>query len=122
MVTLELDQVEVDHCLRCKGTWLDAGELELLLEGAENGDTLLTSVEENVTTNEAKRKCPICGKKMKKVAYSCGGDEHVLVDRCKKNDGLWLDEGELSDIINMGDFPREHKICRLLTDVFTRQK
>ena len=36
MVVLELDQIEIDHCLHCGGIWLDAGELELLLETEED--------------------------------------------------------------------------------------
>jgi Zn-finger nucleic acid-binding protein len=122
MIVLELDQIEIDHCVACGGTWLDAGELELLLDGAENGNSLLTSVEENVAAHEKKRKCPICEKKMSKVAYNCGGKERVVVDKCKKNDGLWFDEGELTDLINMGDFPCEHRIYQLLSDVFGSYK
>ena len=30
MVVFELDGVEIDRCLRCAGTWLDAGEIEQL--------------------------------------------------------------------------------------------
>ena len=40
MITMELDEVEVDHCLDCGGIWLDSGELEMLLDGsneAKNG-------------------------------------------------------------------------------------
>jgi Zn-finger nucleic acid-binding protein len=122
MIVLELDQIEIDHCVACGGTWLDAGELELLLDGAENGNTLLTSVEENVAAHEKKRKCPIGEKEMSKVAYNCGGKERVVVDKCKKNDGLWFDEGELTDLINMGDFPCEHRIYQLLSDVFGSYK
>ena len=29
MVVLEIEQVELDHCLSCGGVWLDAGELEM---------------------------------------------------------------------------------------------
>ncbi len=32
MITLELAKVEIDYCTGCKGVWLDAGELEMLLE------------------------------------------------------------------------------------------
>ena len=32
MIVMELNEVEIDHCLSCSGIWLDAGELELLLE------------------------------------------------------------------------------------------
>lgn len=118
MIVLELDQIEIDHCVACKGTWLDAGELKLLFDGVEDSDNLLTSVEETAVAREKKRKCPICGKKMLKVAYSCGGKERVVVDRCKKNDGLWFDEGELMDLVNMGDFPCEHRVYQLLSNVF----
>ena len=31
MVTLELNDVEIDYCMQCEGIWLDAGELEILL-------------------------------------------------------------------------------------------
>ncbi len=43
MVVLEWDQAEVDHCLSCKGTWLDRGELELLLESNEEKNQILSS-------------------------------------------------------------------------------
>ena len=32
LIVIELDQIEIDYCLNCGGTWLDAGELEVLLE------------------------------------------------------------------------------------------
>ena len=32
MITLELEEVEIDYCTDCGGIWLDSGELELLLE------------------------------------------------------------------------------------------
>ena len=39
MVSFEFEGVEIDRCLECGGTWLDAGELELLTElaGVEPG-------------------------------------------------------------------------------------
>ena len=32
MVVLELDQIEIDHCLHCGGIWLDKGELEEVIK------------------------------------------------------------------------------------------
>jgi Zn-finger nucleic acid-binding protein len=118
MIVLEIEQIEVDHCVRCKGTWLDAGELELLLDGADNKDRLLSSMDSDAAVREAPRRCPICAKKMQKVLYGCDGADRVLVDKCTRNDGLWFDEGELTGIMDMGDFPCEHKIYELLNDVF----
>lgn len=116
MIVLELNEVEVDHCLTCRGTWLDAGELELLLDGAENKERLLAALDVDASTDEAPRRCPICNKKMRKVRS--GPDERVVIDKCKNNDGLWFDHGELREIIASGDFPGEHQVFELLKDVF----
>ena len=39
MLVLELDTVEIDHCARCGGTWLDAGELERIAGDTASGST-----------------------------------------------------------------------------------
>ncbi len=41
LIVLELEQIEVDYCTRCAGVWLDAGELELLLETDEDRNKLI---------------------------------------------------------------------------------
>lgn len=117
MITLELEGVEVDYCLDCKGIWLDAGELELLLEGASASEELLRSFQENYSVEEDFRKCPICLKKMNKVAIGDGG-EPVVIDKCKKNHGLWFDNGELGDVLSRGKLDKNHKIQELLKDIF----
>jgi Zn-finger nucleic acid-binding protein len=122
MVVFEIDEVEVDHCVGCGGTWLDAGELELLLDGAANRDDLLASMGRTVANDEVPRRCPICDKKMQKVQSGCGDNEPVTVDKCKRNHGLWFDRGELTAVMNMGEFPCDHKIYELLGNVFSDRK
>jgi len=118
MIVFELDGVEVDHCVRCRGTWLDAGELELLLGGADDRDELLASQLTPAVTDEQVRRCPICDKKMKKVEYRCEGVGPVLLDQCAQADGLWFDEGELSVILEKNEYPCQGKVYNLLSDVF----
>jgi Zn-finger nucleic acid-binding protein len=122
MVVFEINEVEVDHCVGCKGTWLDAGEMELMLDGAARKDELLASMTPDATSGEAQRHCPICEKKMQKVRYKCGDAEPVTLDKCKRNDGLWFDKGELSDILNMGDSPCDHRMYEMLSNVFGRRE
>ena len=43
MITLELQEVEIDYCTDCGGIWLDAGELELLLGEPEKAAQLIKS-------------------------------------------------------------------------------
>jgi len=116
MVVLELKGVEIDYCLKCKGIWLDKGELELLLEGFESSRDVLTSFDLDKKSKEKKRKCPICLKKMEKVL--CGRDKKVLIDRCPKGDGLWFDGGELETIISMGVVDKNNKVLELFNDMF----
>jgi Zn-finger nucleic acid-binding protein len=116
MVVLELHQIEVDHCLSCKGIWLDAGELELLLQGAGNSARLLATIEKHPSTTEKKIRCPVCSKKMKKMLF--GEADKICIDRCPGNEGIWFDKGELKGIIAMGDFTESQRIFNLLSEVF----
>ena len=59
---------------------------------------------------------------MQKVRYGCGDAEPVTLDKCTSNDGLWFDEGELSDIMNMGDSPCGHGIYEMLNQLFGREE
>lgn len=118
MVALELDQVEVDYCTGCGGVWLDSEELELLLDGAENRDRVLASLVADPTIAEAKRRCPICDRKMEKVRVGKEEDQDVIIDRCKRNDGVWLDKGELLRVIRNGSTSDENPVQKLLIDMF----
>jgi Zn-finger nucleic acid-binding protein len=116
MVVLELDQIEIDHCLHCGGIWLDAGELELLLDTDEDRERLKSFLIEDDSVKEKKYPCPICNKKMTKVFV--GEEKKILIDKCKKNHGLWLDKGELEDVIELSSQNREGKIIHLLKQMF----
>jgi Zn-finger nucleic acid-binding protein len=117
MITLELDEVEVDYCLSCSGIWLDAGELEMLLVDSNEAQTVLNSFKPDKNCDEKPRRCPICLKKMEKILV--GPDKICkLIDKCRKGHGLWFDKGELQDVIKMGSFDKERKIQKLLTDIF----
>lgn len=117
MIVLELDEVEVDYCTECRGIWLDAGELELLLGDESRAEGLLKSFQE-AKTDEKKLKCPICLRKMDKVHVGELGGKQELIDRCGRNHGLWFDRGELQNILKMGNFDNEGRIKTLLGDLF----
>ena len=120
MIVLELDEVEIDYCTDCRGIWLDAGELELLLGTATESKEVLQSFTPAETT-EAARKCPICLKKMEKVLVG-GTGQPELIDRCKQEHGLWFDAGELENVLKMGHFDAKGKVPRLLSELFGQDK
>ena len=116
MVVLELDQIEIDHCLHCGGIWLDAGELEILLDTDEDRVRLREILIEEDSVKEKKYPCPICNKKMQKVYV--GEERKILIDKCKRDHGLWLDKGELEEVIKLSSENKEGKIIKLLTQMF----
>ena len=117
MITLELEDVEIDHCVNCGGIWLDAGELELLLGEPAKAKDLLDSFKIDSRPVEETRKCPICDKKMRKIIVG-SSKPTLLIDKCRRGDGLWFDKGELHDIFDRAELDKDSKIQRLLTDMF----
>jgi len=101
MIVVEHEGIELDHCLSCQGTWFDAGELDLLFQDLQaEGEAVLTEPLASLPaaeTSEARRRCPRCRKKMNKVFV--GDDPKVLVDVCRRGEGLWFDTGEVGRFI-----------------------
>ena len=121
MITLELEDVEIDYCADCGGIWLDAGELEMLLGNPEQADELIHSFQIDSDCTEKPRKCPICLKKMQKIIAG-QSTPTLLIDRCRKGDGLWFDKGELQDILNRAQLDEDSKIQKLLADMFGQKE
>lgn len=126
MIVVEYEKIELDYCLNCAGVWFDAGELELLLEtmrleeASFSLDSILTTPEAYST--EKKRRCPICGKKMKKATV--GHEPEVLIDACPQQDGLWFDSGEVGQLISQladktsGRSDSQGRVITFLGEVF----
>ena len=104
----------------------DAGELELLLETMEleratlSLDDILTSPE--AESAEKRRKCPICGTKMKKATV--GHEPEVLIDVCSRGDGLWFDSGEVGQLITQlpEKSDSQGRVITFLGEVFTARE
>ncbi len=120
MIVVEHQKIELDYCLVCEGVWFDAGELDLLIsslitEGAgRSPKDLLTPREAEVS--EARRKCPICGRKMEKVWL--GEKPGVLIDRCPRGDGLWFDGGELHQVLRQMEPAGSKDVISFLGEAF----
>ena len=121
MIILELDRVETDFCTQCGGIWLDAGELELLFEDSHQGRRLVDSFYPEHGIKEKPRPCPICLKKMHKI-HAGGEKDSVIIDRCQKGHGLWFDKGELAQVLAKGNFDKERKIIKHLSEMFRHKE
>jgi Zn-finger nucleic acid-binding protein len=101
MIVIEYQNIELDYCTSCRGVWFDSGELELILKlhGLEEVKMFLDNIFDSpeAISSEKKRKCPICGHKMKKAAI--GEEPQILIDVCGREHGLWFDGGEVAQLI-----------------------
>ena len=126
MIVVEYRHIELDYCTVCKGVWFDSGELELLLEAHRMEDTNLflhnTLNSPEAISSEKKRRCPICGHKMKKTTI--GEQPKILIDMCSKEHGLWFDGGEVTQLIRQlaGEHPPKRdsreRVISFLEEVF----
>jgi len=118
MVVLELAGIEIDYCPLTHGIWLDAGELEELYHDREAAEKLISSLKPDEGSREKKIRCPICNRKMEKVLV----EDKVLIDRCYKGHGLWFDEGELLQVMEMDAGKGETKVTGLLKEMFEYER
>jgi Zn-finger nucleic acid-binding protein len=101
MIVVEHQKIELDFCLRCTGVWIDAGELDLLVDRLTSQKTGLSRTDLmtpcQAEASENKYKCPVCSHKMDK-AWLCHQPK-ILIDSCPLGDGLWFDGGELHQVL-----------------------
>ena len=117
MITLELAEVEVDHCVECGGIWLDGGELEVLIGDRDKARQTIASLVRAKASGERPRRCPLCGRKMEKVAVGSARPP-LLIDRCTRGEGLWFDRGELKGILAGSGLAPDSKVLHMLADMF----
>ena len=128
VVIIEHDEIELDHCLECRGIWFDGEELELLFDTAKvdiraelqavMSQPQLTD-EEVEAVDEQWLDCPRCDDRMHKIRF--GSDVEVNIDRCDSGDGLWFDRGELHQLmahLNEVTNGALEKAVRFVEDVF----
>jgi Zn-finger nucleic acid-binding protein len=97
LVQTKRSGVDVEYCQSCKGMWLSCQELEQLEDEAfdfgdeEKGSLIFSST-------AATRKCPQCGKLMRRFQYRLYDLE---MDFCEDGHGYWLDEGEDKRVLEL---------------------
>jgi Zn-finger nucleic acid-binding protein len=82
--------IEIDLCDSCKGIWLDKGESATFTELADDIPNLEEALADAKDTDYV---CPKCQGKFQQMKYIHEGD--LIIDRCNKCFGIWLDANEL---------------------------
>ena len=121
MIVYEWAGVEVDHCLACGGTWLDAGELESIgaRAGAQPG-RLAQALREARDGVAGRRRCPRCRKRLRRILV--GAARPVELDRCPRGHGLWFDRGEIQALIARFEEGEEGAVARFFANLYHHQQ
>ncbi len=114
--------VVVDRCADSGGLWLDAGELEQLLETAKSSSASLKDFIDlapalsSSTTITGGRASPITGKPMNQDKVL-----GVAIDRCPASGGIWLDATELQRLLDSSHQTLASGIRDFLTQVLGKK-
>ena len=102
LILLNFRGVEVDFCEKCRGIWLDAGEVERIMEttGARPSDPL-SQFHNHETSGSVSRRhlCPRCDQGLHELEIDAPGHPTLTLDRCPRGHGLWFDADELQQLL-----------------------
>ena len=96
LLILRFKEIEVDFCDRCRGLWLDAGEVEQLVAqtGATGQDVLRDALQQPARATLCRFLCPRCDGRLEEFTIN-----ELVLDRCPEGHGLWFDAGELRQLL-----------------------
>ncbi len=115
LIVVEYHDIELDYCPECEGLWFDSGEMELV--ASQMGGSIEGVVpQRRAETREAKLKCPECRKSMDKRLL--GASDPVIADVCPLCGGLWLDHGELEQVVHQYRDNADSPVIEYLRDTF----
>ncbi len=116
LIILELNQIDIDLCTNCGGIWLDSNELELILGEVKSNKPGSPTYIKSSKIKEKKIKCPLCLKKMNKIhRYPY---ESINLDMCPLGEGIWLNKGELEELLRLSGTRKNHKVISVLKELF----
>ncbi len=103
LVTVRIEDIDVDQCDLCAGIWFDAHELERVLR-REHVEPLLGHGPAHAGDDDRRGHCPRC-KGEGYLVRLASPKAPIHVDTCAICGGKWLDGGEL-DLLKRRTFGR----------------
>jgi Zn-finger nucleic acid-binding protein len=102
---IDYEGVHIETCPACGGDWLDAGELQNILDARDKrfdqnecrAIAQATKISHlKLDTLNRHLTCPNCGAVTHPINY--GDDSGIIIDKCASCGGVWLEKGEIEKI------------------------
>jgi Zn-finger nucleic acid-binding protein len=97
LVTTRVRDIDVDRCPSCQGVWFDEAELPRLLHTDHRGLSRLQGGHDRSGLTEKRGDCPRDHTPLLRVFSA--QNPAVIVDACPTCKGIWLDAGELDQLL-----------------------
>ncbi len=103
---IHFHSVPVQRCPACHGTWYEKDRLRILKDKEAHGEYCWINVDlwrdaaAFQASSPSRYACPVDGTPLTAVRY---GNAKVVVDVCRKCEGIWLDQGEYAEILKFLD-------------------
>ncbi len=93
LVRISIEGLNVDYCGKCRGHWLDQGEISKLAVRDAKTESVVSNIQ------SSSRGCPKDGTRLTEVDFP----QHsgLRVDICPTCKGIWLDAHELSQALTL---------------------
>ena len=90
---LRINNVEIDCCKNCESLWFDPGELQILMNTADD------ITDDFLHAGKSKYYCPVCHHRLRKRSFLF--PERVVVDECTNGHGVYFEKGELEQVFKI---------------------
>jgi Zn-finger nucleic acid-binding protein len=115
------DEHPIDFCARCRGILLPRSSFALVTQKRRAWATSPPAQPIPLNPEEMKRRlaCPTCGRTFETYAHS--GPGNVVIDNCRHCDVIWLDFGEMRQIVDAPGSDRGSREMHRLDDEYVRR-
>lgn len=122
MDTISVAGAEIDYCSKCNGYWLDEKELDTL-QDARDLEMRWMDIDpwadsSKISTVRSNKECPRCRMGLHEVTYK---DSDIKLDACKLCKGVWLDSGELDNILSYVKWTGKYDIFNNYGEILSRE-
>ncbi len=111
----------IDFCARCRGILLPRTTFAIVTQKRRAWATSLPAQPSPLDPGDLRRQlaCPMCGRPFQTYPHS--GPGNVVIDNCTGCDVIWLDFGEMRQIVDAPGSDRGTREIRRVDDEYVRQ-